>query len=634
MEDNSLEKAVVQDSELLNKKIKPVPRKEPNIGIDTDKNLYQNIINAGTTGQIDISAINSFTQISQNRNKLYELLDAMAQDSTISAILETYAEDATEYNDEGQIVWVESADADCAKLVNYLLDSMQVNKHAYEWVYSLCKYGDIYLQLFKNSEYEDNILNFEDSFDDKKKPLNEDIKIKAYKENDKYAHYVEIVNNPAEMFELTRFGKSVGYIKADISVMNKKEDNLISSYMKYRFKKADVTIFDPTKFVHAALRDGVDRQKEEVSLFLTQDDMDSDKGITYTVKHGQSLLYNAYKIWRELSLLENSMLLNRLTKSSVTRVINVEVGDMPKEMVGPHLQGIKQLIEQKSTIDAGSSIGEYTNPGPIENNIYVPVNAGKGAITASQIGGDVNVGQLPDIEYFQNKFFGSVRVPKQYFGLTNDSTGFNGGTSLSIISSRYAKMIKRIQNTLIQAVTDIVNLFLIDKEYTKYINKFTIKMQAPTTQEEIDRRDNLASKVQISSDVMNVASDISDPITRLKMLKSLLSNSITNTEVIELISEEIEKLENELEEGNNIPEGETPDDISVSGGSGGFSSAGLGDGSQYDAGMDDLDAALGLDDEIGDDLDTADLSATSDDTDILPTPEETGLDLSDNNTEI
>ena len=41
------------------------------------------------------------------------------------------------------------------------------------------------------------------------------------------------------------------------------------------------------------------------------------------------------------------MLLNRVTKSSITRLINVEVGDMPKEQIGPHLQGIKQLIEQK-----------------------------------------------------------------------------------------------------------------------------------------------------------------------------------------------------------------------------------------------------------------------------------------------
>nr|DAE27130.1 MAG TPA: portal vertex protein [virus sp. ctnRj46] len=40
--------------------------------------------------------------------------------------------------------------------------------------------------------------------------------------------------------------------------------------------------------------------------------------------------------------------------------------------------------------------------------------------------------------------YGALRVPKQFMGFTDDATGFNGGTSLTIISSRYAKMIKRI----------------------------------------------------------------------------------------------------------------------------------------------------------------------------------------------
>jgi hypothetical protein len=69
------------------------------------------------------------------------------------------------------------------------------------------------------------------------------------------------------------------------------------------------------------------------------------KDLTYTVKRGQSLLYNVYKTWRELTLLENSLLLNRVTKSSIIRIIGVEVGDMPKESVGPHLMGIKNMIE-------------------------------------------------------------------------------------------------------------------------------------------------------------------------------------------------------------------------------------------------------------------------------------------------
>jgi hypothetical protein len=122
--------------------------------------------------------------------------------------------------------------------------------------------------------------------------------------------------------------------------------------------------------------------------------------LSYVVRRGQSLLYNVYKTWRELSLLENSLLLNRVTKSSIVRIIQVEVGDMPKESVGPHLMGIKNMIEQKASINTGKSLIEYTSPGPVENNIYVPTHEGVGAITTSEIGGNPDVKSIVDLDYY------------------------------------------------------------------------------------------------------------------------------------------------------------------------------------------------------------------------------------------
>ena len=68
-------------------------------------------------------------------------------------------------------------------------------------------------------------------------------------------------------------------------------------------------------------------------------------------------------------------------------------------------------------------------------------------------------------------------------------------------------------------------------------------MQPPTTQEEIDRRDNVASKMAIVSDVMNLLTDVNDNTIKLKILKSLLSNTITDNNVISLLDEEIDKAE-------------------------------------------------------------------------------------------
>ena len=476
--------AFVQDDELYGKKITsslPPDRKKD---VDLDKTLYQNIIGAADSSSLDLTAFNSLTNTANNRNELYNMIDSMCEDGTISAVVETYAEDATERNDYGNIVWAESDDKEIVQYVTFLLDSMNVNKNIFKWVYALCKYGDIYLRLYRDSEYNDVLFG-------DKKPLNEDIKINDYKKSDHYALYMEMVSNPAEMFELTRFGKTIGYIKAPISGGVLKQD-ILTQYMNftYNFMKEDVEVYPATEFVHAALEDGVSREDETVNIFLDKDAMENNKANgTYKVRRGNSLLTNTFRIWRELNLLQSSVLLNRLTKSSIVRMINIEVGDMPKEDVTKVLMDVKRLIEQKTAINKGTGMQEYTNPGPIENNVYVPVHGGVGQITTSQIGGDVDVKSLADLEYYQNLLYGALRTPKQYFSQTNDSTGFNGGSSLSIISSRYAKMVKRIQNTILQALTDAINLMCIDKGLDNYVNKFTLHMVIPTTQEEIDRRE-------------------------------------------------------------------------------------------------------------------------------------------------
>ena len=135
------------DASIYGKKITSVPKPERNVGIDTAGTFYDNLIYEGENSQLDITKLQSFLQISQSRETMYQLLDTMAEDPTIAAVLETYAEDATETNDDGRIVWCTSNDINIAKYITYLLDTMNVDKNSYRWVYSLCKYGDLYIRL-------------------------------------------------------------------------------------------------------------------------------------------------------------------------------------------------------------------------------------------------------------------------------------------------------------------------------------------------------------------------------------------------------------------------------------------------------------------------------------------------------
>jgi hypothetical protein len=234
-----------------------------------------------------------------------------------------------------------------------------------------------------------------------------------------------------------------------------------------------------------------------------------------------------------------------MTKSSVLRTVSVEVGDMDPTQARKVVQRVKQMVEQKTSVVPSNSFTEYTNPGPMENTIYIPTHNGQGNVTTGQIGGDVEVGDLNDLDYWKKKLYASLAIPSQFLGSTDDSTGFNGGSSLSLISSRYAKTIKNIQQKYISAITDLVNLYLLDKGLVEYINKFTIRMQAPTTQEEKDRKDNEAATIQNVDSIMRLLDVVDNPILKLKALKSLLGSAISDENVIAVIQDEIDKLEAE-----------------------------------------------------------------------------------------
>lgn len=539
------------DDNIYNKPIKAVPAPPREIGIDTDNNFYHNIIDAYQASSLNLSAIDAFTRVAQTREEVYSLLDTMTEDSIVATALSIYAADATEYNDQGRIVWCESSNDEAAKYVTFLLDTLNVDKYAYQWVYNLCKYGDVYVRLYRESENEDPIFG-------KKQVLQEDVKIKAFKDSDKYIHYVEMIKNPAEMFELVRMGKTVGYIQAKVPVNQFKTDTLLdNNYFRYNINRGDVDVYQATEFVHATLDDVSNRTTEEVDIFTDDSDNPSAK---YTVKRGQSLLYNLFKVWREKMLLENSVMLNRVTKSSITRLLQVEVGDMPKEQVTKTVSRIKTLIEQKSALNLDKSMTEYTNPGPIENTVYMPTHNGVGAITMQTVGGDVDVKGLADLDHIMNQFYGALGIPKQYLGDTDDAGGFSGGASLAQISARYAKTVKRIQNSICLMVTDLVNLMLINKGLDNYVNAFTIKMQSPATQEELNRMNNKQTQLSNISDIMNLVGDIQDDSTKLKILKNLLSTVVTDPEVIAFVQDEIDRIEAENEEVSDMADTSEEDD--------------------------------------------------------------------------
>ena len=121
------ENIFIQDDTLYNNPTQTIPKPETNIGVDTKDTIFRNIADEGESSVVlNLSDIESLTQVSQQRDSIYLLMDNMCEDPIISSILKAHVQDSTEYNEQGRIVWCESSDKNVNEMVTFLLDNINV----------------------------------------------------------------------------------------------------------------------------------------------------------------------------------------------------------------------------------------------------------------------------------------------------------------------------------------------------------------------------------------------------------------------------------------------------------------------------------------------------------------------------
>lgn len=504
-------------------------KKDENSGIpitgNDDDLTYKQISNAENGSILDTEAISRFRTLSQNRNDRYKAYEEMLLDATTSAAIEMYADDATQYDPKtGRIVWAESDDPDIATAANRLLDVLQIDDKVWRHIYSLCTYGDLYLRIYRtgdNSDYQD-MLN----------PVAGTVRTKVQDLKRPMEEYVEYVEDPSTIYDLQLKDKTASFVRLK-TTEPEAETSVNMLFKNLNVNKVDsqnIDIYDNRSFIHISLSESISRNPELLAI----EDPKTGATTVYKVKTGKSILADAYESAQTVKLLEDSLLLSRLTKSALIRLLQIEVGDMPKPEVESLLRRVKNMIEQKIALNTQTNEARsYNSPGPMENIVYIPTKNGKGTVTLNNLGGDVNIKDIADIEYFNNKKLSALKTPKQYLNY-DAPEGLGNGTSLSKLSSRYGHTLMRVQNAYISGITTMLNLFFLDKDLD-YINKFTIKMVRPTTIEDMERDEQVSSRVGQVSDLMNLLDTAVTDKGKLEILTSFLNTYLNLPEVAELL---------------------------------------------------------------------------------------------------
>lgn len=177
--------------------------------------------------------------------------------------------------------------------------------------------------------------------------------------------------------------------------------------------------------------------------------------------YGKSMLEPARKIWKQLCLLEDAMLVHRITRSTEKRVFKVDVGAIPSNQVEQFMQKTKDEMKRAPLVDP--TTGEYNLKYNVENmteDFFLPVR-GNSNTDISTVG-ELRFDATDDIEYIRNKMMAALKIPKSFLGYEEE---VNAKATLAGEDLRFARTIERLQKFVASEITKIALIHLYIQGY-------------------------------------------------------------------------------------------------------------------------------------------------------------------------
>src|SRR5690606_1880929 len=139
--------------------------------------------------------------------------------------------------------------------------------------------------------------------------------------------------------------------------------------------------------------------------------------------YGTSILEKARRIWKQLIMSEDAMLVYRITRAPERRVYKINVGNIDDADVAAYVNEISNRFKRTPLIDpqTGQMDLRYNQMG-LDQDIFIPVRSDDAPNPIDTLPGAQNLDQIADIEYLQRKLFTALRVPKSFLGF-EEATG-------------------------------------------------------------------------------------------------------------------------------------------------------------------------------------------------------------------
>ena len=176
-----------------------------------------------------------------------------------------------------------------------------------------------------------------------------------------------------------------------------------------------------------------------------------------------SYLHKAIKALNQLRMIEDSLVIYRLSRAPERRIFYIDVGNLPKVKAEQYLRDVMMRYRNKLVYDA--STGEVRDDRKFMSmmeDFWLPRREGGRGTEITTLPGGQNLGELADIEYFQKKLYRALGVPESR--IANDG-GFNLGRSSEILRDelKFTKFVGRLRKRFANLFSDMLRTQLILK---------------------------------------------------------------------------------------------------------------------------------------------------------------------------
>ena len=364
--------------------------------------------------------------------------ESMEYTPEISAALDIYAEESTTTNEDGFILQIYSESKRIkGVLADLFNNALDINTNLPMWTRNTCKYGDNFVYL--KLDPEKGIVGCQ-----------------------------QLPTIEIERHEVGASGK--------ISVDVKNEVDKDKKALHFTWKNKNMEF-----------------QSWEIAHFRLLGD---DRKLPY----GTSMLEKARRIWKQLLLCEDAMLIYRTSRAPERKLFKVFVGNMNDDDVEAYVQRVANKFKREQVVDSKTgNVDMRFNQMAVDQDFFIPVRDPAAPDPITTLPGATNLSEIADIEYIQKKLLTALRVPKAFLGF-EEVVG--DGKNLALQDIRFARTINRIQKSMLAELNKIaiVHLFLLGFE--DELSNFTLGLTNPSTQADLLKIDVWKEKVLLYKDLV------------------------------------------------------------------------------------------------------------------------------------